>query len=261
MVRVVVEQLGRYARSAPSRRAAAGNHARFAQQDHPAQRGATVSLTQNGIRQQHETAANGPGRARIFAIVHAIGNASSSVQAVATTDITRGAPRKVCQYSGSSKKVRYCDQAGPSYTRGANGARAKESTPEARGAAARSGRPATAAPAASSSREREARRACLCAFGGRGVHRSRLRQGGQRFAARVSTTAAQSPRCACRNRRMPVGYQGESSRSRSQRQSVRYCGSSNPAGNGPNAPAEDERSRYRRRSAGPIAPSAARGVG
>ncbi len=39
-------------------------------------------------------------------MVQAIGNASSSVQAVATIDIT-AVRTKVCQYSGSSMKVPY----------------------------------------------------------------------------------------------------------------------------------------------------------
>ena len=65
----------------------------------------TVSLTQNGIR--HSTNSTDFARPRaIFAMYQAAGNAISSVQAVARIDIT-AVRTKVCQYSGSSKNVRY----------------------------------------------------------------------------------------------------------------------------------------------------------
>ena len=80
----------------------------------------TVSLTQNGIR--HSTNNSALVRPRTsLAIVQAMGNAMSKVMAVARIDMM-AVRTKVCQYSGSSTKVRYCDKLG-SYTRGATRAR------------------------------------------------------------------------------------------------------------------------------------------
>ena len=53
----------------------------------------------------------------IFAIVQAMGKASSNVNAVARMEMT-AVRTKVCQYSGSSMKVRYCSRLA-SYSRGA----------------------------------------------------------------------------------------------------------------------------------------------
>ena len=80
----------------------------------------TVSLTQNGIRHITNSIERVRPRA-ILAIVHAIGNASSKVIAVASTDIT-AVRTKVCQYSGSSMKVWYWRRLG-SYSPGATRAR------------------------------------------------------------------------------------------------------------------------------------------
>ena len=51
---------------------------------------------------------NDPARPRAsLAMIHAMGNASSKVSKVATTDIT-AVRTNTCQYSGSAKKVLYC---------------------------------------------------------------------------------------------------------------------------------------------------------
>src|SRR5882762_2712993 len=71
---------------------------------HPSVR--TVSLTQNGIRQMMNS--REPARPRAsFAMIQAMGNASSSVRKVAITDMT-AVRRNTCQYRGSAKKVLYC---------------------------------------------------------------------------------------------------------------------------------------------------------
>src|SRR3984893_7583995 len=75
----------------------------------------TVSLTQNGIRQTMNN--REPARPRAsLAMIHAIGNASISVNRVAVTDMT-AVRRNTCQYRGSEKKVLYCARLG-AYWRG-----------------------------------------------------------------------------------------------------------------------------------------------
>src|SRR3984957_2024012 len=71
---------------------------------HPSVR--TVSLTQNGIRQMMNS--REPARPRAsLAMIQAIGNARSSVNNVAITDIT-AVRTNTFQYRGSAKKVLYC---------------------------------------------------------------------------------------------------------------------------------------------------------
>src|SRR5258708_4614674 len=66
----------------------------------------TVSLTQNEIRQMMNNSEPArPGAS--FAMIQAMGNASSSVRKVAITDMT-AVRRNTCQYRGSAKKVLYC---------------------------------------------------------------------------------------------------------------------------------------------------------
>src|ERR1039458_5291993 len=84
----------------------------------------TVSLTQNGIR--HSTNSKAPVRPRATLVMtHATGKAIDSVRAVATAD--RIAVRtNTCQYSGSTKNVRYWLRLGR-YTRGAMRSRSDSS--------------------------------------------------------------------------------------------------------------------------------------
>src|SRR5271166_4905751 len=65
----------------------------------------TVSLTQNGIRQTMNSSELARPRAN-FAMIQAIGNATSKVSSVAMIDIT-AVRTNTCQYRGSSKNVRY----------------------------------------------------------------------------------------------------------------------------------------------------------
>src|SRR5665213_3293102 len=70
----------------------------------------TVSLTQNGMRQTMNS--REPARPRAsFAMIQAMGNASTRVKNVANTDIT-AVRRNTCQYNGSAKNVRYCAKLG-----------------------------------------------------------------------------------------------------------------------------------------------------
>ena len=99
------------------------------------------------------------GRPRAsLAMYQATGNASSSVHAVATIDIT-AVRTNVCQYSGSSKKVPVLAQAELVDPRG--DARAQRQQRQARRAAARSGPTSHSSAGASSSNS--SRRACSAA--------------------------------------------------------------------------------------------------
>src|ERR1700685_2582942 len=71
---------------------------------HPSVR--TVALTQNGMRQMMNSSEPARPRASL-AMIQATGNASSSVNDVAITDMT-AVRTNTCQYRGSAKKVLYC---------------------------------------------------------------------------------------------------------------------------------------------------------
>src|ERR1700693_4948984 len=65
----------------------------------------TVSLTQKGIKQRMNSQELARPRTS-FAMIHAIGNVSSNVSSVPTTDIN-AVRTNTCQYRGSAKKVLY----------------------------------------------------------------------------------------------------------------------------------------------------------
>src|SRR6185369_3941858 len=116
----------------------------------------TVSLTQNGIRHRMKSTDLDRPRA-IFAMYQATGNEISKVHSVARIDIP-AVRTKVCQYNGSSKKVRYWLKLN-SYTRGATRA-LSDSTASSRCGSTIRPTSQTSAGAISSNSARRAR--CCC---------------------------------------------------------------------------------------------------